>query len=164
MDPARHPCCVLLVLSRVILKSFVICDPIRTSCRSSHSKNSGLHDIYWPPPPLGITIAQQVIRGSRGGGLPITTSWLWKIGIHSRMNGIRIEPYPNCLVSHCRHFFNCLLRLSDTTFAKLNTVGFKHSVASWSWVLVASCEAYEPATLVMVERGTHSDKTPLSDF
>lgn len=117
-------------------------------------------------------MTHQVIYSSCGGGHVTTTSCLWKIESHSRMNGTRIE-HRNCLVSPHWHFISCHLRLSATALTQLNIVGFKQSTASWSCVLVASCAAYELAALVMVERRTLRDKSstvaifslpPLSNF
>ena len=120
------------------------------SCHRSHTKKSGLHDICWPPPDLGMSAAHRAINGSLTGGSATIAPWPWKIGNCSRMNDTKIDPYPNCFILAFLHFFNYRLMCIVIAVAQSNSVEFMHSDAKRSCVLVVSCGACNPIAHVMV--------------
>lgn len=85
-------------------------------------------------------------------------SYSWSDGTGSSMSSIRMDPYLNCLVSLRRHFVSCQFMFRDTASAQSYMVGLRQSRANCSWVLVASCCASEPTSLIIMNSKTRSVK------
>lgn len=129
------------------------------NCHRSHTKNSGCHDICWPPPALGISATHRAIRGSLSGGSATIAPWPWNIGSHSRMNDNNMDLYPNCLSLVFLHFVNFRLIFMVIVLAQSNSFKFIHSNAKRSCVLVASCSFCDPTARVMVWSTTLSARS-----